>query len=318
MEKKFEDDELDKLLKEQFIKEADMIEEALFSDENFEEFEETDEEVRAAYDKLVARLKADGIYREEDDGEAEEGSVASEADETAMEIGDRAETISAQSPVPEAHESKVIPMRGAEKRGEEQSGKKGHKIAKAAGFVVVATMCVFAASMTSEANRNYFINKVRYLAGNDTRIVFSNDENNDKSLGEEYEAVVTIEEQLNISLPEFMYRPDTFEFHAYELDSLAGFALLEYSYNNTIISMHVNRKEVDDESNVFSLHGQNIANTNLQEKDIKVSIFEVKDKQDAEPTFAAQWSIEKVYYQISGKMKKNEFINLIENMQYRQ
>lgn len=57
MEKKISDEELDRLLEEQFLNEADAIEDAIFSDD-FEEYEEeTEEEVDAAYEELVSRLK---------------------------------------------------------------------------------------------------------------------------------------------------------------------------------------------------------------------------------------------------------------------
>ena len=54
MNKKFEEDnELKKLLDEQLIREAEIMEEALFSDEDFEDYEMTDEEVEASYKKLM-------------------------------------------------------------------------------------------------------------------------------------------------------------------------------------------------------------------------------------------------------------------------
>lgn len=324
MEKKFEDDELDKLLEEQFMKEADMIEEALFSDENFEDFEETDEEVRAAYDKLVKRLKADGIYREEANDRAEnndsaekESSSASDSDEVAAEIGDRTETISAQSTGVQEHGSKVITMRGAEERGEEPKGKKRYKIVKVAGFVVVGTICVFAASMTSEANRKHFINNLRYLTGDDTRIVVNNDETNDISLADEFEAKEVIKKQLGVEIPDFMYRPETFEFYSYEVDTVAELALMEYRYKDTTISLCVNRKDINTESNTFSLHGRQIASTNLQDKNVEVKILEIQDEQDEESSLVAQWNLEEICYQISGKINKEEFINLIEKMRFR-
>ena len=49
------------------------------------------------------------------------------------------------------------------------------QLGKVAGVAGVCLMCVFAASMTSEANRNHFIKRVKYLSGNDTKIVVEND-----------------------------------------------------------------------------------------------------------------------------------------------
>ena len=59
MGKKFEDDsELKKLLEEQMIREAEIIEEAIFSDKDFEDYEMTDEEVEASYQKLMEQINA--------------------------------------------------------------------------------------------------------------------------------------------------------------------------------------------------------------------------------------------------------------------
>lgn len=316
MEKKFEDDELDKLLEEQFMKEADMIEEALFSDENFEDFEETDEEVRAAYDKLVARLKVDGIYREDDDNDAEKkSSSASSSDEVAAEIGDRAETISAQSTGSQEHESKVIPMRGEE--GGEKTGSKKRKVFSNAGMVAaIIAICLIFTSVSSEATRSFFIKKINYLTGNDTRIVVGNNERSDVLEIDETKAANKIKDEIGVKVPSFTYRPNNFEFYAYEVDSSAGFALLEYRYNKATISMHIDKNKIYSESNMFSLHGQQITTINLVEDNIQIKVLEIQDSQDMEASFAAYWTLDGVYYQISGKMKKDEFINLIEKMKY--
>ena len=61
MEKKIDDDQWEKFLEEEYIKEADLMEENLFSDENFQDMEMTEEEVNASFERLVNRLKADGV-----------------------------------------------------------------------------------------------------------------------------------------------------------------------------------------------------------------------------------------------------------------
>lgn len=64
MEKRFEDDEeFRKYLEEEYLKEADGIEQQLLSDDELEEDELSDEEVQASYEKLKQKLKDDGIYR---------------------------------------------------------------------------------------------------------------------------------------------------------------------------------------------------------------------------------------------------------------
>ena len=136
MEKKFDDDEWKKFLEEEYIKEADLMEEALFSDENFPDMEMTDEEVEASFEKLVNRLKADGVFREEPERKKPEG----EKDKNKRK------------------EDKVVELEPVRKKKRSRPLVTRHKLAKIAGFVVMCTLTVFAASMTSEANRNYFIN----------------------------------------------------------------------------------------------------------------------------------------------------------------
>ena len=64
MEKKFDlDDELEMLLDDQLMKEAELLEKVLFADDSFEDYQETPEERKASFEKLVNRLKAEGIYR---------------------------------------------------------------------------------------------------------------------------------------------------------------------------------------------------------------------------------------------------------------
>ena len=64
MEKKFDlDDELEMLLDDQLMKEAELLEKVLFADDSFEDYQETTEERKASFEKLVNRLKAEGIYR---------------------------------------------------------------------------------------------------------------------------------------------------------------------------------------------------------------------------------------------------------------
>ncbi|MDO4602771.1 MAG: hypothetical protein Q4B37_10930, partial [Eubacteriales bacterium] len=78
------------------------------------------------------------------------------------------------------------------------------KLSKVAGFVVVGALAVFAASMTIEANRNYFVDSVKYLTGNDTKILIDNDASNDKPSLDEEQARDKIEEEMGVEVPEFL------------------------------------------------------------------------------------------------------------------
>lgn len=285
MEKKFEDGELDNLIDEQFIKEAQMMEKALFSDdEDTEAYEASEEEIKASYQELVVRLKKDGVYRED---EGESGTAEELGMSEAVDMAD-----------------KVVPIHKKRRRSY-------YRLVKAAGFVLVSAMCVFAASMTSEANREYFVKRVRIIAGDDTRVVMSNDEGNDYSNADEYAAIDDIEKKLGIDVPEFFYRPDTFEYYNYEVNPYAEFARIEYKYKDSIIELGIDKVNESTTSKLDSVHGEESTTVNIDREDIDVNIRKVQDTQDELPSYLAQWERENAIYYIFGKINLDELSKII-------
>ncbi len=290
MEKKFEDGELDNLIDEQFIKEAQMMEKALFSDdEDTEAYEASEEEIMASYQELVVRLKKDGVYREdeEESGTAEELGMSE-----AVDMAD-----------------KVVPIHKKRRRSY-------YRLVKAAGFVLVSAMCVFAASMTSEANRDYFVKHVGVLLGEDTRVIVDNDEENEKVNTDEYAAIDDIEKKLGIDVPEFFYRPETFEFYNYEVDSYAQFARMEYQYNGMIIEFGIDVVSEGTVSKFDSIHGEELENANIARENIDVQVRKIQDNQDELPSYLAQWKRENVIYYILGKINLEELMEIIKYIKY--
>src|SRR5699024_6399989 len=142
-------------------------------------------ETERAYEDLVARLKESGVYRED-------------------------------PPEGDGISGKEIPGRkvsAADERGRKKRSLGHVRLGRVAGIALLCGACVFAASMTSEANRTYFVNSVRYLVGDDTRIWTYNDTENDDGNMEESRAIQDIENRLEVEMPEFFYRPQNFRFY---------------------------------------------------------------------------------------------------------
>lgn len=313
MEKKYEDDELDKLINEQFLNEAHIMEEALFSDDDTEDYEASDEEIKASYQQLVARLKADGVYRE--DGEdAGRNTNNNGKNNGNCDIGNGLSTgvyvkniISTTNMSNTLNESdKVISVF--------KKSKTFHKVGKVAGIVVVSGLCVFAASMTSEANRNYFVRNVKYLVGDRTKIVIGNDEGNEDVNANEYEAVNDIEEQLGIDVPEFLYYPKGFQFYKYYIDTNTQSARIEYKYGEYIIEFHMDRVDEQSTSKFESRSGDEINKIEIQGVNINVAISKVQEINDELPSYVGQWKNGDVFYCISGKIEIEEFEKILKNM----
>lgn len=276
----FRDAELKKWLAEEYEKETEEMGKILFPDGVIPDDGETEEEAKAAYQRLVEKLKADGVYKE---------------DETdSIKTDDHKENV------------KIVYL----------PEKKSHKATRVAAAVLVCSAGIFAASMTSQANRSYFIDSVRYWVGEDTSISIEKDEGNERAQKDEQTALDNIEKGISAKVPKFMYRPDGFEFKDYYVSTSAGYAVMEYYYGKNIIMIYIGRYDQEAKSSVYILDGKIIDKVNLENENITVNIEKVKDDADTDTNenYVACWKNESIFYQITGKMQKEEFIKFIKNI----
>lgn len=276
----FRDAELKKWLAEEYEKETEEMEKILFPDGVIPDDGETEEEAKAAYQRLVERLKADGVYKE---------------DETdSIKTDDHKENV------------KIVYL----------PEKKSHKAARVAAAVLVCSAGIFAASMTSQANRSYFIDSVRYWVGDDTRISIENDEGNEKEQKDEQKAIDAIEEELDLDVPLILDRPENFKFRSYNVNVESGYALIEYCYGQEIVNIYINDYSDERKSGAYILDGKEIATVKMKNENINITIKKIQDKNDKKENYAAYWEKDSVFYQISGKMQQNEFMNLVNNIKF--
>lgn len=276
----FRDAELKKWLAEEYEKETEEMEKILFPDGVIPDDGETEEEAKAAYRRLVERLKADGVYKE---------------DETdSIKTDDHKENV------------KFVYL----------PEKKSHKAARVAAAVLVCSAGIFAASMTSQANRSYFIDSVRYWVGDDTSIVVDNDRTNDKEYEDEQTAIDDIEEKLDLDVPLILYRLENFEFRSYNVNVKSGYALMEYYYGQEIVTLYINDYSDERKSGAYILDGKEIATVKMKNENINITIKKIQDKNDKKENYAAYWEKDSVFYQISGKMQQREFMNLVKNIKF--
>ena len=281
----FRDDELKKWLAEEYEREIDEMEKVLFPDGILPDDGETEEEAKAAYQKLVARLKADGVYEED-----EEENDSKEADDH------KADTNKKNVYLPE---------------------KKHHKLARVAAVVLVCAAGVFAAGMTSQANRSYFIDSVKVWTGNDTSISVDNDTMSDEVDRDEQSAIDDIENQMGFDkIPKFMYRPRNFKYKNYLVDLNTGFAWMEYWYGKSIITVYISDYKNNSKTTDYVLDGKIIDSIVVRDESFKIEIRKIKDRQDQKENYVAYWKTDTAFYQVSGKMEEKEFIKLIKKIYF--
>ncbi|MBU5446157.1 DUF4367 domain-containing protein [Blautia sp. MSJ-36] len=281
----FRDDELKKWLAEEYEREIDEMEKVLFPDGILPDDGETEEEAKEAYQRLVARLKADGVYEED-----EEENDSKEADDH------KADTNKKIVYLPE---------------------KKHHKLARVAAVVLVCAAGVFAAGMTSQANRSYFIDSVKMWTGNDTSISIDNDTTSDEADRDEQSAISDIENQMGFDkIPRFLYRPENFKYKDYLIYSNTGVALMEYCYGKSIITVYISDYRNNSKTTDYVLDGRIINSLKIKDEKFEIEIRKIKDKHDKKENYIAYWKTDTAFYQISGNMEEKEFIKLIENIRF--
>ena len=271
----FRDAELKKWLAEEYEKETEEMERILFPDGVIPDDGETEEEAKAAYQRLVEKLKADGVYKE---------------DETdSIKTDDHKENV------------KIVYL----------PEKKSHKAARVAAAVLVCSAGIFAASMTSQANRSYFIDSVRYWVGDDTSISIENDEGNEKAQKDEQMAIDNVEKELGVNVPLILERPKGFKFKDYRVNAESGYAFFEYSYNGEILTIYINKYDKETKSSGASLDGKEIDTIKLPEEEISIQIKKIMAKGDKKASYVAYWSSSTEFYQIESQMEEQKFIKLI-------
>ena len=190
-----------------------------------------------------------------------------------------------------------------------------HRLGKVVGMAVVCVACVFAASMTSEANRKYLVNSVRVWSGDDTKTVDDNDESNERANVDEEAAIEEIEEKLGVKIPEFYYRPYGFEFSKYLVDDLTFFAWMEYEYNGNAVTLVIDKQDIKTASKINSLDGNEKDSIVVENEDVQISIKKLYNE-DNTYDYSAEWYKDGTSYFLFGKINFEEIKKIIEKMKF--
>lgn len=302
-----DDEKFRQWLEEEYLKEADAIEESLFDGRKFEDNQDIVEKLSVSRENFYQRAREEGLLEDTADEKAEDEKNTEEA-------------------VPESTEKKILEFRknagvskDAARDANRNFGKRKHsyvRFGRIAGIAGLCLICVFAASMSSEANRKYLIKNIRYLAGDDTRVVTGNDEENENVKMDEYEAIADIEKKLEVKMPEFYYRPYNMNFLEYSVNNVTFYATLEYKYKDNILFFYIDKQDNNTASNISSINGKERMVERISNDNIEISIKEVEDKSDKNSTYIASWNYENVTYYIDGKIELDELEKILKEMKF--
>lgn len=302
-----DDEKFRQWLEKEYLKEADAIEEALFDGRKFEDNQDIVEKLSVSRENFYQRAREEGLLEDTADEKAEDEKNTEEA-------------------VPESMEKKILEFRknagvskDAARDANRNSGKRKHsyvRFGRIAGIAGLCLICVFAASMSSEANRKYLVNSVRILSGNDSQFISYNDDSNENASTKESDAIADIEEKLDVKMPEFYYRPYGMEFYKYELNDENFYARIEYEYKDNILFFYVDKQDASTESNISSLKGQEKIVDKINKDELEIDIKEITEENDKNATYMVNWKYEDVVYYLVGKIKLDELKKIIQYMKF--
>ena len=302
-----DDEKFRQWLEEEYLKEADAIEESLFDGRKFEDNQDIVEKLSVSRENFYQRAREVGLLEDTADEKAEDEKNTEEA-------------------VPESTEKKILEFRknaGVSKDpardANRNSGKRKHsyvRFGRIAGIAGLCLICVFAASMSSEANRKYLVNSVRILSGNDSQFITDNSSDNEHVATEESDAIADIEEKLDVKMPEFYYRPYGMEYINYEIREKTSFSKIEYEYKDNILLFYIDKQNKDVASDISSLNGTEKIIDTIERDETDIIIKELRDAEDESFTYAANWTYEGVSYTLSGKIELDELKKIIKYMKF--
>lgn len=231
------------------------------------------------YNRIVQELKDKGIYHEDEDEVSEEKEEVVEK------------------------KKKVVFYSRWKRAG------------KCAAIVCLTMLGVFGVAMTSEANRVYLIQKVDTWFGNDTRLVLENDKNRKESVEDQEDIKKSIEDELGVEIPNLLYIPKDMTFVSYDKDLDGGMAFIQYEYKEQLLTFYISNNQ-DDTTELSAYDGKHIQTFEINHNTIDVNVWELEDKTQDGICYVAQWEYKNCYYEISGKIKIDEFIKIIKNIYF--
>ncbi|MDO5425813.1 MAG: DUF4367 domain-containing protein [Eubacteriales bacterium] len=335
------DDLMDKMIREELIKEADQIEEELESKEELKGIKAPD----WMYEELVARLKREGLWGEseekKDEKEEKEEAPVEEKEEEKEEI-----PVEEKDEENEGIEKEIEAEKEMEEAGEEREevyewlseedrealrigreilmGKEGDKGKKKRGWkrnwgkvavAVLALVCVGGVSVSSEAGKGYFQKVWTFISGGELSINIDGNDSNIRSLSEEEEEMnKRVQDELDIIPIKLLYTPENMVFEKYKIDlsDHACYAIYEINDNLVNIQMY---KDQDTDSRIQKFDGKLLDKIMIESQKLEVPIWKIENPNN-EVLYATQFGFGGSYYSISGAVSEEEFIKIIQNINF--
>ena len=285
---KLSDEEFNQKMLEEFLKEAEEIEKEAKEISGSLECEPTE----AGFQKLMDEIKRCELSKEND-------SYVTNVDDRKIHISK---------------------LKNVKQRVKSCKSKRGNREIKNgvrwASVAVAVLIGVFSISMTSEANRAYIMREINELFGNDVNTKVNSNEVLESDRTEQY-VREDIENTLGIKMPEFFYMPGKMNYRTYSIDEDAKTAFMQYSYEEKYIYFMAMANLKSAASLSQNDKGKKIKKISSElALNLEVILWEIYEEGDEKPTYRLTWNYKNTYYELFGKLPREEMEVIAENILY--
>lgn len=287
-------DQLKEILKDQLNREAKQIEEEVGLNDNEEIPNELKIRMKNALDQKIRERE----MRSEDMKRTDAYAKLSEEDQEALRLG--REMLKNQS-----EEKKIYTMR-----------RKKRNIRRIVALAAVLIL-VMAVGMTSIGGPERMLQFMKSsVGGRQVSKVNSSDKNKIIEEEDEEKAYEKIAEEFGIDPVRLIWRPKGMEFIKMELDTDIQVAELDYQYNKKRIEFFVSASygEVAWGADSEDKKVEHYYYSQVKEANIEVTGYETPET--GRNRYVAELEYNKVYYCLSGEMKKEEMENILKNLYF--
>ena len=158
--------------------------------------------------------------------------------------------------------------------------------------------------------------RVDSMIGSDSQTEIDNDDDVQVTSTEE-EVFENIKNVLKIEVPLFFYWPSGIEYRDYTVDVDSQTAILQYANDSDVLHFMIIANAKNASLFAMSDSGKLIKEINSELMNgVDLSLWEVFEEGDEQPTYILQWEYKNVYYELSGKILETEMENIANNIMY--
>ncbi len=302
------DREFEQWVQQQFLKEAAAIEKEIDEIPDSENWKPTEE----SFQKLLQKAKEQGSVQSAPDSVQ---TTVSEDKFKDKENKDTKEEIVSEKLNKEKLNSETKKILNKD-TGRHKFADIREKVIKWAAVAAVTVFGIFGVSMSSEANRAYIMERVDSMIGSDSQTEIDNDDDVQVTSTEE-EVFENIKNVLKIEVPLFFYWPSGIEYRDYTVDVDSQTAILQYANDSDVLHFMIIANAKNASLFAMSDSGKLIKEINSELMNgVDLSLWEVFEEGDEQPTYILQWEYKNVYYELSGKILETEMENIANNIMY--